>query len=725
MGERGRERTRAVTWPHVARRLLQAAYSARDARSQDRFTQEDEDADIKVAVLDMQPIDPPIGGGRLRLLGLYHALGPGFQTRYVGSYDWPGERFRRQQLSPTLEEIIVPLSEDHHAAASDLARQAAGKVVIDVAFPRLGHLSADYLAAARAAVDWADIVIFSHPWVYPLVAERVRKAQIVVYESHNVEGFLRAQILDGSRPVERELLREIIAAEHQAGLRADLVLACSAADRDRFARVYEWPYQKMRVVPNGVMSGAIRPASDKERQQAKRSLGLKADLPAVLFIGSAYGPNVEAARFIVDRLAPALAEMYFVIAGGVGTELAGSVAKNVQITGTIDEESKLRWLRACDFGVNPMFSGSGTNIKMFDLMAAGLPTVTTAVGARGIERGGRQPFAIAAPNAQAFISVLRRLAADCAVAATMGREARECVDDGYSWERISPFLGTLLRKRLRQGEKPYFSVVVPTFDRHSQLDALMDRLESQTEHDFEVIVVDQSPKRWSGKSLARRFRLTYVHTDVRGAVRARNTGADFAVGRVIAFTDDDCLPEPDWLQSARRHFEARPIVGLEGAIESDHLGDPAFRPVTNIGFEGVGFMTANLFVLAEAFHRINGFDLDFDRPHFREDTDLGWRLWELGEVPYGRDVRVFHPAQPRAVERESQATRARFFQKDALLLSKHPLRYKQLFECEGHWVSTPGFWENFEYGAHLYAVDISEYLSKKPRRAQRPSRSGE
>ena len=44
-----------------------------------------------VTVLDMQPIDPPVGGGRLRLLGLYHALGADLRATYVGTYDWPGQ----------------------------------------------------------------------------------------------------------------------------------------------------------------------------------------------------------------------------------------------------------------------------------------------------------------------------------------------------------------------------------------------------------------------------------------------------------------------------------------------------------------------------------------------------------------------------------------------------------------------------------------------------------
>lgn len=55
---------------------------------------------LRVAVLDMQPITPAIGGGRQRLLGLYHALGSAIDCTYVGSYDWPGEPARDQQLTP-------------------------------------------------------------------------------------------------------------------------------------------------------------------------------------------------------------------------------------------------------------------------------------------------------------------------------------------------------------------------------------------------------------------------------------------------------------------------------------------------------------------------------------------------------------------------------------------------------------------------------------------------
>lgn len=448
MGERCRQVAASqLAWPAVASRLLADPSKPREAVHP--AGARGPSGRVKVAVLDMQPITPAVGGGRLRLLGLYHALGDDFKTRYVGSYDWPGERLRRQQLTTTLEELVVPLSDDHHAAARRLSEAAGGKTVIDIAFPRLGHLSAEYLRAAREAVDWGDVVVFSHPWVYPLVAERVRLSQLVVYDSQNVEGFLRAQLLDAASPTERQLLREVLAAEYRLGLRADLVLVCSNEDRARYGRLYEWPEEKLRIVPNGVMSRQIVPASPTERAESRRRLGIDRNARVAIFLGSSYGPNLEAARFIADVLAPALPDLTFAIVGGVGDHLQRAVPPNVAVTGFVDDDTMLRWLQAADLAVNPMFSGSGTNIKMFHFMAAGLPVVTSPIGARGIEGEDARGLRIVDGEAEAFVAALREVAADEALRLSLGGQGRATVEERFAWDAISPRIGELLRLALR------------------------------------------------------------------------------------------------------------------------------------------------------------------------------------------------------------------------------------------------------------------------------------
>jgi FkbM family methyltransferase len=203
--------------------------------------------------------------------------------------------------------------------------------------------------------------------------------------------------------------------------------------------------------------------------------------------------------------------------------------------------------------------------------------------------------------------------------------------------------------------------------------------------------------------------LLYVQSETRGAVKARNTGSYLAKGRVLAFTDDDCLPEEDWLRNAFSAFSGAEVVGVEGSIRSEKVEDPLYRSVSNAGFEGIGFMTANLFLRMDVYNKIGGFDEKFDQPHFREDTDLAWRALEQGQIPFCKDVVVFHPAHPRTVERESNQERARFFEKDALLLKKHPHKYRELFSREMHWANTEGFWENFRRGAEKYGISPDDH----------------
>ena len=237
----------------------------------------------------------------------------------------------------------------------------------------------------------------------------------------------------------------------------------------------------------------------------------------------------------------------------------------------------------------------------------------------------------------------------------------------------------------------------------------MGRLSKQRCADFEVIIVDQSFKPWGDRSTDFGVDIHYIHTNIRGAVKARNTACFYAKGHVLAFTDDDCEPKENWLYNAKPYFSRKNVVGVEGLIKSDRIDDPDYRTVSNEGFEGFGFMTANLFIKAEIFHAINGFDEVFDNPHFREDTDLAWRALEYGEIPFAREVEVFHPPHKRSLQRESRQERNKFFEKDALLMRKHPERYKQLFLAESHWHKSPEFCKIFLNSANKHGVELPEW----------------
>ncbi len=610
MGQNGRAWVAQMHWSDVAQKLLNAALAPQRETIPDK---------LKVAVLDMQPIDPPVGGGRLRLLGLYHNLGSEIDCTYIGSYDWPGECYRRHRLSPGLEEIDVPLSREHHAEAGRLSAKAGGKTTIDITFGRLGRLSVEYVRTAREAVREADVVVFSHPWVYPLLAAELRPNQTIVYDSQNVEGFLRAQLLDENSSVEAELLRCVVDDELRLCQRADLVLTCSQEDASRFNRLYRIHANKLRVVPNGVMAFAHPRPMPADRMNAKRRLDIAQWSLVAIFIGSAYEPNVEAAQFIVDQLAPESTDTLFVIAGGVGKRVA-SVHKNVHITGPIEEAEKVQWLTAADVAVNPMFSGSGTNIKMFDFMAFGLPIIATEIGARGITKNSGDAVEITAPQAAPFIKNINQLK-DPRKRESRGEKARICVEQYYSWERISKFTGQLLAARSRYALQsvPRFSVLIVASGGFDDLSAFCLALGCQIERDFELIVIDRASGSRKNQLQEYGFPLVYMHAPHLGLGAAKNVGVSLANGVILVLAQEYDLPDEAWL------FQLRESVSMAaGGAQSI-----AWVPLSHAG---AGAALPRIAVRTEALRVVGGFEDDAVTNDLADPETLIARLRRIGRI---------------------------------------------------------------------------------------------
>lgn len=409
---------------------------------------------LRVTVIDMQPITPAVGGGRQRLLGLYHALGKNIACTYVGSYDWPGEPLRDQQLTPGLREIVVPLSAAHHEAAAALSQRIGGRTVIDSAFSDQVKLSPEYLRAASDHIANADVVIFSHPWAFLPLAHALHPRQLVVYESHNVEALLRTELL-GDLDAAKAVLETVIRGEQALLLRADLVLACSEEDIALFQRIFDTDPAKLRIAPNGAFVENFPEPEDVQRLELRKKQGLPLGQPVAVFLGSLYEPNNNAARFIARQLAPACPDVFFVIVGGVGAALADEPAvDNLMVTGRVEDAHRDELLLAADIALNPMNAGSGTNIKMFDYMAAGLPVLTTEIGARGIGTRTSAPAGIFVEQLGSFASRCIELLGEGGIDSTMRQAVRDTVRRRFSWERISKSLGALLSETFALHGRP-------------------------------------------------------------------------------------------------------------------------------------------------------------------------------------------------------------------------------------------------------------------------------
>lgn len=431
MGNAGFECVKDIMWEKIVSKLL---YDI-------TIPQKNEYAKkIKVLITDMQPIEPAVGGGRIRLKGLYSSLGETINPLYIGTYDWRGPGKRDVTISPSLRELDIPLSEDHFKLNEYCNNLLPGKTIIDSIFPLLAESSVEFVTTVRKEANKSDVIIFSHPWMYPLLKTEVNfENKIIIYDSHNCEALLRKQIL-GETSFSQCIVNMVKFTEKELCESADLILACSDEDKNNFIKIYGTSHEKIKVFPNGVDIDKIRPARDEEKIKCKKWVNISTN--TALFIGSDYPPNVEAGNYIISTLADQCPNVTFLILGGVGDRLVKQSKTNVIITGSVNDDEKKIYFTAADIAINPMIHGSGTNIKMFEFLAAGLPTISTPIGARGINNSDN--FVVA--DLRDFPNIIQNIISDKNLKEKLVKRARILVENSYNWEKISGNLGLTITR---------------------------------------------------------------------------------------------------------------------------------------------------------------------------------------------------------------------------------------------------------------------------------------
>jgi GT2 family glycosyltransferase len=138
-----------------------------------------------------------------------------------------------------------------------------------------------------------------------------------------------------------------------------------------------------------------------------------------------------------------------------------------------------------------------------------------------------------------------------------------------------------------------------------------------------------------------------TRAEASGPATAREEGWRAATGKVVAFTDDDCVPEPGWLEAGAAALATNPGGFVQGRTapdpaELDQLGP--FSRTIEVSELHPAFNTCNIFYPRELLARVDGFDANaFDRSPGGEDCDLAWRAIAAGARPvFERDAVVHH-----------------------------------------------------------------------------------
>jgi glycosyltransferase involved in cell wall biosynthesis len=218
--------------------------------------------------------------------------------------------------------------------------------------------------------------------------------------------------------------------ERSAMKKAAFVLFTSERDRAKALERVPQITERSTIIPNCIdvkRFSLTAPNRDKP-------------LPEVLFIGRLdYPPNRDAVEKICQKLAPPLmGKAEFIVAGGQIPEME-NVPKNVKFLGFVNDiRPHIVDSAIC---IVPLRFGSGTRMKILGYMASGRPIISTSKGCEGLDVKNEEDVIIADTD-DSFVSAIRRLLDDEALAKRLGENAHRLAKEKYDWRVHSEKLRT-------------------------------------------------------------------------------------------------------------------------------------------------------------------------------------------------------------------------------------------------------------------------------------------
>ena len=223
------------------------------------------------------------------------------------------------------------------------------------------------------------------------------------------------------------------------------ICCCSADDKDNFVKKYNISPDKISVVPNGVDLDEFTNININIPENWQKELeGYK----VLLFMGKLdYQPNKEAIKFINEVIAPELDEAHpdsfkIVICGGPIPPNAESFHKLIHFVGRVEEV--VPWMRRADVCISPIFSGSGTRLKIIEYFSSNTPVVSTAKGAEGLGITHNKNIIIAEKNS--FTTAIINLCNNKEKSKSIAEDAFLLAENKFDWKVIKPLWQTVLEK---------------------------------------------------------------------------------------------------------------------------------------------------------------------------------------------------------------------------------------------------------------------------------------
>lgn len=384
-----------------------------------------------------QQIWPVNSGSRLRNYHLARQLAMRSSVTLVemGS---AGSRNRIQAGDSDLTSVVT-LDKGRPYTASTVLRGLAGPTpmtVLNCWSPRSASQLADVLRSNEFDTVQMEGV---HLMKFLPMIQKAPGRPAVVVDWHNVESELMWRYADAAGNWAKK-----IAARRTAklieGAEDRLLDTCAmhtvTSERERQKLMARRPGANIQVIPNGVESSFY---SAKNLADSRRKTSMGDPKPTILFVGHMdYHANVDAVTWFSQAAWPEISrthpDLHFTIVGrDPSPEVRGLASNRIHVTGTVDDVRP--FYASAVAAVVPLRVGSGTRLKILEAMAAGVPVVSTKLGAEGIDIEHNIHF-LQADSGPDFAAAVHQIASSDETRLRLSQAARELVCKIYDWSII-------------------------------------------------------------------------------------------------------------------------------------------------------------------------------------------------------------------------------------------------------------------------------------------------
>ena len=389
---------------------------------------------------------PARSGAKLREYHFARALAQRGPLTYLHFTDPGAEPLTRKDLPFCHEVIAIPKPPAYRPA--NVVQGVLGRWPL----PILNYTSEEMSAAVDrlTGAQSYDLIHFDsiHMIRYgEAIGNRGRSASRIIYNWHNIESEAMQRFsATVSSPAKRWYAR--LTARKLASLEQHILktgfghVVCSNRELEELRRIA--PSARIAVIENGVDVASFSPGGDFPGQAHK-----------LVFVGLMnYSPNIEAATSFAQRIWPVLRqrlpdlELWIVGASPTSAVVQLGKLNGVTVTGTVPDVRP--YYHDALAAIVPLRTGGGTRLKILEAMAAGVPVVSTPLGAEGLAVTPGENILLAEPDdAQTWLRHLEHLKQSEYGRQALAASAMELVRTTYDWEILGRKLCDTYERWLR------------------------------------------------------------------------------------------------------------------------------------------------------------------------------------------------------------------------------------------------------------------------------------